>query len=196
MMHGKTLAAVLATALAATLSIEAHAGGPMDLGPDREEPAPRRESPASRREAGATDPAGASWYGWQTFLADAVSAGLFAGGIAARNGAIAVVGGIGYVAGAPTIHGLHGSSTRTGLSVALRLGLPLLGYLIADGMSTCKDPAEEPCDLPGAMGATGGALLAAPIDWFAVSWEPAQVRVVPSVSWQKHGGTIGLMGTF
>lgn len=172
----------------------------MDLGPDREEPAPRREAPSPQREASATEPAGPSWYGWQTFLADAVSAGFLVGGIAARNGGIMVIGGLGYVAGAPTIHALHGSSTRTGLSVGLRLAIPALAYLIVDGTTTCKDPGEDACDLSSVMAAFGGMMLTAPIDWFAVSWEPSPtrpgVRVAPSVSWQKHGGAIGLMGTF
>lgn len=192
-MRGKSFVTAVAAAAIALAVGQARAGDRAGTGLESGADEPQREAPATAGH-------GATWYGWQTFLSDAASGGLVVGGLAMKNGGIAFIGGIGYVAGAPAIHSLHGSDTRMGVSVALRLLLPVLGYAIANGQSTCKDPAEDACGLPGVLGGIGGALVALPIDWFGLSWESAKIpsgaRVAPSVSWQKHGGTVGLTGTF
>ena len=119
--------------------------------------------------ASSVDPA---WYGWQAIIADALGGGLLAlsSQIPGPNGgvAVAVLGVTDLVVTAPLIHVAHAQAGRAGISVGMRLGLPLLGGLlgVAVGGSTCQPPAASPgaFDFSGldCLGAQiGGALVGA-----------------------------------
>jgi hypothetical protein len=121
-------------------------------------------------------------YAWKIMLADALSAGVFAVGVAAGSegrGASwpLVLGGLGSYALTPAlIHGLNDAGPgRIAGSIALRLGCPALGFL--HGMAALH-PND---DLGGGpAGFALGAGLAMVVDWAALSWktaEPAVARV-------------------
>jgi len=103
------------------------------------------EQPPETPPIAATPPAPAEmrWYGWQTLVADAGAVGLFglaafAGGDRDSTAAVAVglIGLSTYLAGGPIIHAAHGHSGKAGISVALRVGLPVLAWAIGFGVGS------------------------------------------------------------
>ena len=121
------------------------------------------QTPAA--SASSVDPA---WYGWQAIIVDALSGGLLAlsSQVPAQNGgvAVALVGVTDLVVTAPLIHAAHAQAGRAGISVAMRLGLTLLGGLfgVAAGGSMCQPP--PPPASPGAFFLGGLDCLGAQID--------------------------------
>ena len=86
------------------------------------------------------------WYGWQTLIVDGGSI------LTAPIG----VGVVGYVIGAPIVHGVHGRWTTAAGSLGLRIALPLTGAMIGQAVlceGSCKgDFAGIPLFIGGAVG--------------------------------------------
>ena len=120
-------------------------------------------------------PAGSlSWYGYQTFSADATAIALL--WVAAEKdwdpAAVATVGV--YVLGAPTVHALHRRPLATVGSLALRVFLPFIGSAVGAASADCSVRVvnDENCDFGGTVvGFVVGAAAAMVIDSAAVAWE-------------------------
>jgi hypothetical protein len=86
----------------------------------------------------------ATWYGWQTLLADAADAGVWLlliqtvhDGGGAGSVALGVLGVAGYLVPAPVIHGMQGRGGIAALSLGIRLATPtLLGFFFG-ATATC-----------------------------------------------------------
>src|SRR5262249_23454050 len=129
----------------------------------------------------AAEPAAASpetrWYGWQMLAPDAVAVGLAlvalhvgerADQLGTAEGLLAVSAGV-FRADGPIVHALHGQPGRAGWSLALRIGLTLLGWPIgfSTGEGACRKYAydHEGCPYEFAFyGLIFGAATAAVID--------------------------------
>ena len=178
--------------------------------------------PLRQQPSEITEPAESTWYGWQTFASDAVSTGLFLAAIQLSNGngllessappsanLAAGLGMAGYVAGAPTIHILHGRPGAAAGSVFLRLGLPIVGGLVGDRLATCPPPTGDygNCGLGEIIvGFLGGIVAASVVDATALSWEKPSAAteaptgptwgVAPVLSADAKHGELRLYGTF
>ena len=177
----------------------------------------RSRSAADRPiEPVATKPPGpettGGWYGWQVLLADAESIGLLAlsftqdsnpGVQATLMGSAAA----GYVLGAPAVHWIQGEKSMAGVSLLLRLGLPLaggfLGSLQGDGCSDTNESGEfRFCvNLAPALGAVAGMAVAMTIDAVALAHEPVREKryrptLAPLFGLRQDGGFLGISGRF
>ncbi len=155
-----------------------------------------------------------AWYGWQILIADAASTAMLilateasgAGGTTLGVGGFAV-----YVTGGAFTHAMH--HRRDGViggSIALRLGLPLIGALVggsegASSASQCRSDAASAnhgsgmslgslCGLAAVgdmvLGGGIGMLVASVLDVAVLSWADsvpnappgsASLRVLPSI---------------
>jgi hypothetical protein len=144
------------------------------------------------------------WYGWQILVIDVADAAVFAATAAVTLGnsqwmgqdlgaPLGVTGAVFYVAGGPTVHLAHGHVGRAAISVALRVGTPLVFGLIGAAIgavlyqpSRCPPPSpgcycddsEDPGSLGEAfagmiVGAGVGVLTASAIDIAILAREPA-----------------------
>jgi hypothetical protein len=79
-------------------------------------------------------PSPTRWYGWQTLAVDAVSLGTSTLGFALPSGvlfsssgqALVGVGLLGYAAGPPVVHGMHGHGGTAGIDAAIRITAPFV----------------------------------------------------------------------
>jgi hypothetical protein len=154
---------------------------------------------ADEDDAGQPAPAAAStpassvretrWYGWQTMLVDIGSVGLgVAAGRAAGTGTGFAVALTGYAVGAPIVHLAHGEGGDAGVSVGLRLGLPLVAGLIGYGIGAASFQGCAPGDwfcsrdwsagIGAVLGAGVGAVGAVILDWSLLGRE----RVPPGAT--------------
>jgi hypothetical protein len=169
-------------------------------------------------------PSPTRWYGWQTLAVDAVSLGTSALGFALPSGvlfsssgqALVGVGLLGYAAGPPVVHGLHGHGGTAGVDVAIRVTAPFVLGLVGYGLEVASTP---PCTGDGwcfrGLGGFGVGFLAGyagaiVFDAAVLAREPAAVpQEVPHVAWPRrkfwisptlaparHGMEAGLAGTF
>ncbi len=176
-------------------------------------------SPAAAMAEGPSQPPAASaslvdpeWYGWQAIIADALGGGLLAlsSQVSGQNGgvAVALVGVTDLVVTAPLIHAAHAQAGRAGISVAMRLGLPLLGGLfgLAVGGSTCRPPPASPStfDLSGLdclgaqiegslVGGGVGMVIAVIVDDSALAWD--RPLVFGRDAWSHHSPRLQWMPT-
>lgn len=156
-------------------------------------------------------PAG-GWYGWQTFIADAVDAvALVAIGTqtsGATTTALAPFTYFVFLAGGPVVHLAHGQPNAAGISAAVRIVFPLLGGLIGSAIPQCQPPPPSPNSFLGnsldgldclgpqlqgfAYGAAVGMGVAAVFDDAVVAWNRPDGRLPrsppptprpPSVDW-------------
>jgi hypothetical protein len=128
------------------------------------------------------------WYGWQVLIADALAAGV--GAIAApenAHGDAGVIGlaAAGYIAGGGVVHLVHGRYLAAGLSLGVRLLLPVVGALVGSGIASTSCHSgdtspdgypEDPCWAPlggGLVGFVSGMVTASVVDIAAFSWERA-----------------------
>jgi hypothetical protein len=135
-------------------------------GPAVPESAPDPDAPSSIGAAPSPPaPPEVRWYGWQTLVADGGAVALFglAAGFAGGNGnatTVAAAGLIGlgaYLAGGPIIHAAHGHPGKAGVSLALRVGLPVLAWAVGFGLgsNSCHDSYDhEGCPTDYAAAAT------------------------------------------
>jgi hypothetical protein len=174
----------------------------------------RAEEPDVAPEAGAAEEPALSvaphWYGGRVLLADGVSLALLAGGAAARLDPVAVVGFAGWFLAAPIVHGSHAGVSHALGSLALRVGLPLVGLAIGQAASDgCwRQPgASDTCDV--AAGMTGLLLGVVAAEILDVAWLARDAHpVAPSPSAndaartqlvlapQTGGAMLGLAGRF
>jgi energy-converting hydrogenase Eha subunit A len=84
-----------------------------------------------------------------------------------------------YAVGGPTVHAVHGNSLRAGASVALRLGLPIIGAIVLGAADNCEQTEYEKgkdinhCTIPTpVIGAGAGAILAMVLDDTVLSYVP------------------------
>lgn len=146
------------------------------------------------------------WYGWQGLIVDGAS-------ILLVTPAIPPLGVGGYFLGAPIVHAAHGRWGAAGGSVLLRIGLPVVGAIVANGGTSDRSCGEFGC-LRAVVGAGVGILAAIAVDAAALSWETVPVTredradkdarsqrrslaVAPGIAPRREGGVdVGLSGTF
>jgi hypothetical protein len=154
------------------------------------------------------------WYGWQTFVADAGALGFaaLALGTSSANGSDAAafvplaVGGGSYLLGGPIVHAAHGHWGKAGGSLALRVGLPLLGWAAGYALSGDSCRREYAYDHEGcpfenaAYGLILGAVSAMILDAVLLGRERVDdgARGAPSVAFTplNGGGNLSLAGRF
>jgi hypothetical protein len=167
----------------------------------------------------------ATWYGWQTLIADALDAGVWLlliqtvqDGGGGGSMALGVLGVVGYLVPAPVIHGMHGQGGIAGLSIGTRLLAPTLFGVIGAAMVTCQSSAAFGCleaPLAGAfVGVVIGAGVAAFLDGALFAWKPRDEPApplltshTPTLRWLPTAGvvydashraapTLGVTGSF
>ena len=134
------------------------------------------QTAAPEPTAPVTAPATARWYGGQTLMADAGGIGLITTALAldaagARGPAVGgtfLLGVGGLLLGGPVVHAVHGRWGRAGASLALRVGLPILGWAAGFGIGrqSCGyeyDHEGGPTDYAN-VGVLFGALAAIVVD--------------------------------
>jgi hypothetical protein len=123
-----------------------------------------------------------------------------------------------YPLGGPIVHAIHGNWGRAAGSLALRIGLPILGGGIANGIM-CEsrnssrssrtddyyyDDSSSYCALGAALvGGSLGILAAMAVDSAAIAWEVpgsdtevAALRLTPTFAPLEGGVSAGVVGTF
>ncbi len=159
------------------------------------------------------------WYGWQTLLADSTAIGFLGIAVASQNPSWLAPSGVVYVAGGPSIHLAHGRVGALAGSLALRVGLPLVGVGLGAATANCSaqqqsddEDSGTACGLTGAVyGFIVGAGVAMVLDMAVLSWEPSTEPTTkeapvppPAVAWSvaptmdpKSGAKgVAMVGTF
>ena len=152
------------------------------------------------------------WYGWQTLLTDAgaITLTIVLTANADERDDVAVIGAfvIGastFALGAPIVHGAHGNWGKAGVSVALRLGLSLIGGAIGAGIGadSCSQYVydHEGCAIGyGALGLIAGATTAVIVDATVLARElvpaPARDHAMLMFTPVRSGGGLTLVGRF
>lgn len=149
------------------------------------------------------------WYGWQTLTTDGaalVLAGAISGtesdGAAAGLGLASLAA---YTLGGPVVHAAHGSPGKMGISLALRVGAPLVlggaGYVAFGGGTSSKN--DWGAALGGALGVFFGVAGAVAIDAAVLARKTvpdalttARAHISPSVTPVRGGATVGAIGSF
>lgn len=149
------------------------------------------------------EPVERRWYGLPTLLLDSIAIGLMGGAVASERGGYLGAGGILYVITGPAVHGAHHRGGAALASLALRVGLPLIGAG-AGAASHCE--GDDFCAVEGAArGMLGGAIVASVIDIGALSWErvdesgesaAVQWSVSPIVDAKTGSKGLSVVGTF
>ena len=172
--------------------------------------------PSAKEREGLDRPASKQrWYGWQTLTVDAVPAALFSSALPANEGQEVVLWGLGSVSfalGGPIVHAAHGRPLTAFGSLALRLGLPVLGMSIGSQFLSCEfsqddddfDPSCEADDTPLIVGGLFGAATASALDAGFLAFEPNGARprrergafIAPSLSLPPGGAQLMLRGAF
>ena len=104
------------------------------------------------------------WYGEQVIISDVTSAGVTSIGIGANKDGVMLLGAAMYVVGAPAIHAAHGDFGRAGISLGMRVGLPVLGA-VAGSAAGCHSKRMFDCLIPtgmllgGMIGILGASVL-------------------------------------
>ena len=142
-------------------------------------------------------------YRGSTLASDGVAVGALAIGVAARADFMAVLGLATYVVGAPAMHLTNQRYGRAAASVAMRVGLPLLGAVIGDSLPRDCGPSGDCMGPPAALflGLAAGGIAAMAIDTiFLAKGDPHPSQ--PQLAWRPVAGTtrdglaIGIAGQF
>ncbi len=143
-----------------------------------------------------TPPAdGGSNYRWQVATTDAaaIGAGLTGFALEGRDGALGYVpsnalmgiGIGGYFLGGPIVHMAHKEYARAGVSLLVRLALPIVGGAIGGRFATCT-PDQFLCGLEEmGKGMEVGAVVAAVVDSLLITWDrtpAAEPERIPTAS--------------
>jgi hypothetical protein len=188
-----------------------------------------RDVPWAPQESEARAQPEPHWYGWQTLAVDGGAAALGITAVvlgsmedscdtdtcsaepnATREGAALALGiasGVGYGAGAPTVHLLHGRPWHALGSFGLRAGLPVLGGGIGLLLAPCPPPQGDYGNCGGGLmmlGIGAGVFAAIALDANLLAEEPpeseksatAQWSLAPVVSNDGKGGEFHVFGTF
>lgn len=144
-----------------------------------------------------------TWYGWQIALADLTALGL---AVKTETSELLLAE---YLFGGLVIHAAHGEQRKALASVGLRVGVPVVGFLLGAAQGSCNDEEDFDCGL-GAMvaGTVIGMGTAAVLDWFWLANKTRRVEgrtallrthgieANPTLAVQRDGARIGLAGTF
>lgn len=145
-------------------------------------------------------------YGGQTLLVDGVSLGLILlASDESSGGALAAVGGLGYLLGPPFVHAAHGHAGKTFASFGLRVALPLAGGFV--GCAAEGDSSGEYGCLGGAAVGLGLGIIGAIIlDAAVIANEDvpretprrpeARLRLFPRLTLTGQRGELGVLGRF
>ncbi len=145
-----------------------------------------------------------SSYRIQTALADAAAVGLVIAASKAQNGDQLGTAAVGmYALGGPAVHLFNHHPGRAAASLALRIGLPMLGALIGGSIGQCSSNCGEDdySGLAGALlGMLTGAVVASAIDIGYLSRGETAMAQPAGVSpaFSAGGGTmrLGFGGAF
>ena len=103
------------------------------------------------------------------------------------------VGGVGYFLGAPIVHLAHKQYARAGASLALRVGLPILGAVIGNRAASCSGSHDDWCGLDQAAdGFWAGAVAAAVLDSLVITPGPtpaAEPARIPTAAQPERAPT-------
>jgi len=149
------------------------------------------------------------WYRGEMLLADtaAVGVGVIGLSFADSGGGYRAVewyylpGALAFAAAGPIVHGLHHDSTGAVESLALRIGLPLVGAMLASASygKSCYDGCSDTNFGMEVMGGIAGAATALIIDDGFLAHE----RPAPRPGWtpvltptRNGGATVGIGGMF
>jgi hypothetical protein len=160
-------------------------------------------------------------YAWQIAVADGSSlAALVAATMAGHPEAGAALGGVGFVGAAPIIHGAHARPGAAVGSLALRVGLPLLGGFIGYWVTGKCTPHDRPFEYPdescdwsdlgraidAGLGVAVGVLAASALDMAFLAREPVPARrdehaaprlhLAPTATAVRGGAVGGVAGVF
>lgn len=144
------------------------------------------------------------WYGWETLLADGVSIGAIA---------VTPVGAaVGYVLGAPLVHGINGHAGKAAASLGLRVAAPVAGSLLAYAVlrvATQSDCRGLCVGYAALFGGIAGIATAITVDAAVLAREPTKPQpaavaarkpqttaVVPLVAPRPGGVDIGVAAVF
>jgi hypothetical protein len=117
------------------------------------------------------------------------------GGQALGGFALMVGGSLGLVFGSPIVHWREGNETGALKSLALRVGIPLVGGLLGNAWDDrCQRDGGDDCHDNPWSALTGLAFLGAvAVDWFLLA--KVEVDVTPYAAPAPYGGaTIGVAG--
>jgi hypothetical protein len=137
------------------------------------------------------------WYGEQTLLADGLSLLFALGAAGGETEPLLVLASAGYVLGGPIVHLAHGSLWRAGVSLGLRVGLPLLFTAIGVQLEDCHS-GEDFCGLGSVViGGSLGILTAIVLDAAVLAYEPVRkARAIEPVLGLRDGAVwLGARGT-
>jgi hypothetical protein len=190
---------VVAAVLALTCQL-AHADGP--LAP---EPYPTVTPPGLTPAVTAPPPAPVvASYRHQTLIADGIAAGLLVVALSSEDNrqaeSIAKVSVATYLLGAPLTHVMKGRNGHALTSVAMRVGFPIIGGMLANGMTKreCYDYCESNDD-EIVLGVFAGAIAASAIDaiYLAKGDAPKQEPSwTPTARASQNGFALGVRGSF
>jgi len=152
------------------------------------------------------------WYGWQTLLTDAgaitLTIALTANADERDDAAVIgafVIGASVFALGSPIVHGAHDHWGKAGVSLALRLGLSLIGAAIGAGIGadSCSQYVydHEGCAIGyGALGLIAGATTAVIVDAAVLARElvpaPARDHAMFLFTPMRSGGGLTVVGRF
>lgn len=154
------------------------------------------------------------WYGWQTLLADGATIAIT--GLSAKlpqtEHAYGYFFAGGYFLGAPLVHLMNENFRGAGISLGLRLFLPLAGGLAGLGIGTATDTNSGGFDLfplgMAVLGAGIGMLTAVVLDAAliartsppetrsALATRPHALRIVPTFGVTPRNASAGVAGVF
>ena len=142
--------------------------------------------------------AGTESYALQTLSTDGAALALIAAGHS--SGPVIALGVATYAVGAPLVHGYHHQSGHAAGSLALRLGLPLLGALVGAAAASHDSPDSDGQVAAPAFGVMCGAIAASLVDAAFLARQPVRAkepRWAPAVGTTRQGGlTAGIAGHF
>lgn len=203
-------AGAVAVSLAALPALEARADDlQVATDPTPVTPAPTlattnaaRPTQVSRPDAPATFTSHTTFYGWQNILVGELGLATAIGTAMLDAAEAGSLGGLAYLFGGPSIHGLHdGGLGKVFGSFALNVGVPCVGAAIGalSAIDTDQDPGQN-----AAIGALIGMGVAPLVDGLTLGWETHRVLAsgsaarLPMVGLSKTRGgwTASVAGAF
>ncbi len=143
-------------------------------------------------------------YGWQIGLLDTAAVLMVLSSADSDSGSVALLGGGIYLLGGPAVHAARGNPGRAFGSLALRVGLPLIGARLAESGSSCDPEYDDYCGdddmVRVILGGMAGVVAAGAIDWIFLAKDERKVgplSIQPSIApTPGGGGQVGIMGVF
>ena len=151
------------------------------------------------------------WVGYRSLMADGASALAVVLGDATDSVRLTRIGLAGLGLGAPIVHAAYGPLGTAGLSLALRVGMPAVGFGIgyALGDKNCAGNGSclfSPAWDSGAIGVAVGLVGAIAVDASVLSWEerplahpastPAVLSVSPAFDPRTKTAAVTMLGQF